>query len=167
MNDEEVSDVVWELPSGTKRLRLIPAQLDAPALARDLAVSWVALARHNVNAMAPLRTAIPWFCAVVARQPGFEPEYQGLASIRRRHLDAWERVLLDDQAERGTEHPYRLAIYMSAFFQWIEDEQPGRLHPGVVARAAVKTRLTTVDSQPLEEFSQREFCHIRKRHARY
>lgn len=162
MSDEETFVVSYELPSGLRRLRLVPAQLEASVLARDLAFAWVALARHNTNALSPLRTAIPRLCAVVARQPGFESQHQGLASLRSRHLDAWERLLLDDQAERGTEHPYRLFIYMSAFLQWIEDEQPGRLHPGVVTRIAKKTRLTPVDGPPLEEFSKRELFHIRK-----
>ncbi|MCT1365059.1 MULTISPECIES: hypothetical protein [unclassified Microbacterium] len=162
MSDEEVFIVTYELPSGVRRLRLIPAQLDAPLLGKELAIAWVALARHNANALPSLRTAIPRFCTIVARQPGFDPLHDGLEDLRRRHLDAWERVLLDDQAERGTEFPYRLAIYLSALLRWIEDEQPGRLHPSVVARTAEKTRLTPADSHPLEEFSKRELFHIRR-----
>ncbi|WP_143740745.1 hypothetical protein [Microbacterium sp. SZ1] len=154
--------VEWFPPAGPRRLRLVPANLGAPELARELASSWVALCREYISPVNILRTAIPKFCAIVARQPGFDASTDGIEALRRRHLDAWERELLDEQAKKKTEQPYRLAVFLSAFLRWIEDEQPGKLHPSVVERVREKTRLSLVSSNPLQDFSRREMFLMRK-----
>lgn len=146
---------------GAKRSFIVPSRSSAPKLVDELAREWVEVAKFNPTAVGTLRIGIFRLASHMTKQIGFDPSRHSIRELRRRHIDSWELTLLEWQARLGSDHPYRVAVYLFAFLRYLEDRRPGRLHPEVYARVCEPTRLAHIRREPLPDFSEDELTRIK------
>lgn len=151
----------YSMPYGIGRAYLRPATTDAPELVTALARVWVDVAKNNPTTVGTLRVAILRLAKHLGTQVGFDPSKHSLEDLRRRHIDSWESTLVEWQAARPTDNPYRVATAMFALLRFIEDHQPGTLHPEVYTRVLQPTRLRHIRGDPMPDFSDDELSRIK------
>nr|WP_314841387.1 hypothetical protein [uncultured Microbacterium sp.] len=151
----------YATPYGLARSFIRTDELPTPKLAHALAARWVEIADVNPSAMGTLRGAIVRFCKHMASEIGFDTLNHSLGDLRRRHIDVWESTLLTMQAEMQTDTPYRYVVNMFAFLRYIEDRNPGSLHPDVYTKVQQPTRLAHIRREPLADYSDDELMRIK------
>lgn len=142
-----------------------PAEFATPVLAAQLADKWVEVSREVPGSSSEIATGARLFLRHLEHQlhpaeaiPGFD-----LSNLRRRHLDAWEKVLKDQSDRSHTDTAYRRAVYLFALLDRIESDLPGTFHPDVMWRIEQGTRLGHVRNPGLPDFSPREVRRMRSR----
>jgi hypothetical protein len=140
-----------------------PSQFVCEGLANELGTKWVEIGAENLHAARTLAPALRSLLTSIDAQPrdvNHSPA-AGLRDLRLRHLDEWERQLLERHQQAGSDTQYRYSVYVLALLRRIDADSPQSLHPEVVARLEYDTRLSHVRNPPLVEFSSRETRRFR------
>lgn len=137
----------------TRRDVIDPNQYLCALLVAELADAWVHLAPEIPGSAGTVRHAIRTFGTYVTESfDTQEASALTLQTLRRHHLDGWERDLLGRQRAHRTDTAYRLAVHLFALLRRIDDDHPDVLDPVVAERVRRQTRLNHVRRDGLIEF---------------
>jgi hypothetical protein len=144
-----------------------PRDFGCPMLAADLADHWVRISPEIPGVSQEVRGSIVWFCRALSRLPGADE--LTLPTLRRSHLDRYEQRLIEEQATKRTDTPYRRMVFLLTLLRRIDHDEPGMLHPEVAQRIGMTTRLHHVRSDgevPFSTWERRQLIAVAMRRVR-
>lgn len=154
--------LVYEGTGYSVRAHIDPRQFRLSELAAELADAAMRVSAEIHGSTMTLATAVKNFLTCMDEQLVSAANRQvGLAQIRRRHLDAWERELGARQHRDRSDTTYRYVVHVFALLRRIEADRPGALHSEVVKRLEDSTRLNHVRREGDAEFAPAEVRRMR------